>query len=104
MDQLLAYIKANRDYADEFFRTRLPIIKTRKPEGTYFFWLDMRDCGIEWEKLNQTCIEEGHVYLSEGKFFGENYLGFERLNLASPRAQLQTGLEKLEKMVLAHQK
>ena len=104
MDQLLEYIKANQDYADDFFRTRLPMIKTRKPEGTYFFWLDMRNCGIAWDKLNQTCIEEGHVYLSEGKFFGEDYLGFERLNLASPRAQLQTGLEKLEKMVLAHQK
>ena len=101
MDQLLEYLRANRDYADEFFRTRLPMIKTRKPEGTYFFWLDMRNCGMEWETLNQTIIEEGRVYLSEGKFFGSPYLGFERLNLASPRVQLQTGLEKLEKLILS---
>lgn len=101
MDQLLEYIRANRDYADEFFKTRLPMIKTRKPEGTYFFWLDMRECGIPWEEVNEACIREGHVYLSEGKFFGEAYVGFERLNLASPRAQLTKGLEGLEKMILA---
>ena len=92
MDQLLEYIKANRDYADEFFRTRLPMIKTRKPEGTYFFCGSI--CGIAASEraLNQTaCIEEGHVYLSS-KFFGEDCI--RTLNLASPRtSQLQTGLE-----------
>lgn len=101
IDQLLQYIQANRDYAEEFIKTRIPTIKTRKPEGTYFFWLDMRDCGMDWQQLNQQCIEEGHVYLSEGKFFGKEFVGFERINLASPRFQVKEGLEKLEKLILS---
>ncbi|MFQ8582693.1 MAG: hypothetical protein ACLSA6_09260 [Holdemania massiliensis] len=40
--------------------------------------------------------------MSEGKFFGENYLGFERLNLAV--RVLSCRPFENRKMVLAHQK
>ena len=68
-----------------------------KPEGTYLVWMDFRDANIDAKKLKKFIIEEAGLGLSDGFLFGEEGLGFQRLNLACPRSVLKKGLEGLLK-------
>jgi cystathionine beta-lyase len=41
LEQLVAYIDANHDFAESFIRANIPLIKFVKPEATYLAWLDV---------------------------------------------------------------
>jgi cystathionine beta-lyase len=41
LDQLVAYIDANRDFAESFIRANIPLIEFVKPQATYLAWLDV---------------------------------------------------------------
>ena len=62
-------------------------------------WLDCRKLGMEQQTLLDR-IAAAHVRVNDGLFFGEAGRGFIRLNIACPRAQLESALERL-KTVLA---
>jgi len=99
LDQALAYIEGNLLYADDFFRTRVPEIGATVPEGTYLMWLDCRGLNMNAMELERFMVEEAKVGLGEGYWFGPEGEGFERLNVACPRATLAEGLERIERAV-----
>lgn len=94
LEQLLLYLKANRDFAIDYIRKHMPGIKTTIPQATYLLWLDMRDLPIEGD-LMDFCREMAGVAPSPGTFFGSAYGGFARLNFGCPRAVLEEGLGRL---------
>lgn len=98
-NQVTAYIEANMDYAVRFFKERIPRIKATKPDGTYLMWLDCRALGLNGEALEQFMVHQAGVGMGEGRWFGPEAEGFERMNVACPRAILQEGLERLERAV-----
>jgi cystathionine beta-lyase len=97
LKQLLKYLEGNIDYLVDFMQKHLPSVKVMKPEGTYLVWMDFRDANIDTKKLKKFIIEEAGLGLSDGFLFGEEGLGFQRLNLACPRSVLKKGLEGLLK-------
>jgi cystathionine beta-lyase len=97
LEQLLKYLEGNIDYLADFMQKHLPSVKVMKPEGTYLVWMDFRDANIDTKKLKKFIIEEAGLGLSDGFLFGEEGLGFQRLNLACPRSVLKKGLEGLLK-------
>ena len=97
LEQLLKYLEGNIDYLADFMQNHLPSVKVMKPEGTYLVWMDFRDANIDTKKLKKFIIEEAGLGLSDGFLFGEEGLGFQRLNLACPRSVLKKGLEGLLK-------
>jgi cystathionine beta-lyase len=97
LEQLLRYLEGNIDYLVDFMQKYLPSVKVMKPEGTYLVWMDFRDANIDTKKLKKFIIEEAGLGLSDGFLFGEEGLGFQRLNLACPRSVLKKGLEGLLK-------
>jgi cystathionine beta-lyase len=97
LEQLLKYLEGNIDYLVDFMQKHLPSVKVMKPEGTYLVWMDFRDANIDTKKLKKFIIEEAGLGLSDGFLFGEEGLGFQRLNLACPRSVLKKGLEGLLK-------
>ena len=94
------YIKANIDFTASFAAQRLPGVKMRKPEGTYLIWLDFRGLGLSTADLEDLIIQKSGLWLDSGTIFGANGQGFQRINVACPRATLQEALERLEKALL----
>lgn len=96
LDELMAYLQANRDYVVEAVNTRLPGIRTRAPDGTYLMWLDCRSLGLNDAALKRFFVEDAGVGLSPGISFGEQGSGFMRLNIGCPRAVLAEVLRRIE--------
>ena len=95
LEQLLVYLKGNRDYAMDYLRRNIPQIKTTRPQSTYLLWMDMRGLPIDGD-LQDFCTETAKIAPSPGTFFGNAGEGFVRLNFGCPRATLVEGLRRLK--------
>ena len=99
LDELRAYLEDNFDFAEAFFRERLPGLRFLRPEGTYLALIDARGLGLEPAELFRFFMEEARVHLDDGAKFGPALAGFMRLNMASPRPLLGRAFERIEKAV-----
>lgn len=99
LDQLMDYLEANREYLTQTIHAKIEGIKVIQPEGTYLAWLDCRGLPLEKEKIHEFMVQKAGLGLSDGASFGENGLGFQRLNFGCPRATLEKALENLDKAV-----
>jgi cystathionine beta-lyase len=95
LDQLLAYLEANRDWLKRQVDARLPGVRMWKPEGTYLAWLDCRQAGISGNP-HSFFLERACVAVNDGATFGRGGEGFVRLNFACPRATLALAVERME--------
>ncbi|MFH0913921.1 MAG: MalY/PatB family protein [Chloroflexota bacterium] len=99
LEQLLDYLQGNLDFVLECFEKRIPKIKAIKPQGTYLVWLDCRQLGMEDLILRSFLREKARVGLDDGFLFGPGGAGFERMNIACPRAILEEALRRIETAV-----
>ena len=98
MDQVLEYISGNRDYVENYLKEHLPNFVAYKPEGTYFYWVDMRNNGkVPPEKVNDYLNEHG-IYVNAGTFFGPQFEGYSRFNLATTRANVEACMKRLSEI------
>lgn len=72
-----------------------------KQEGTYLVWLDFRGLDITVEELEDLIVNCERLWLDSGRIFGDGGRGFQRINVACPRAVLEKALTKLERAVAA---
>lgn len=94
LDELMAYLKRNRDEAITLLRKELPQLEIFVPEATYLLWLDFSHYGNEKEV--ETRLKEGaKIALNKGSTFGEGGEGFFRFNYGCPHQVMMEGLEKL---------
>lgn len=54
---------------------------------------------LKWDYVEKFMQDEGKIALDEGYIFGEGGKGFERINIACPRAVLEDGLKRIERAV-----
>ena len=94
LDELLAYLEANRDYLMEYVAAHLPGARCHRPEGTFLAWLDCREAGIPGNP-SQFFLERARVALNDGATFGPGGDGFVRLNLGCPRETLTQALDRM---------
>lgn len=97
--QLLEYIEANINYAMEFLSSHIPNIVPIRPEATYLLWLDCRKLGMNNIQLKNFMVEKAGVGMNDGSSFGKEGEGFQRMNVACPRAILKKSLQKIKKAV-----
>ena len=97
LEQVLDYIQANVAFAVRYFEQNIPAIKPVEPQGTYLLWLDCRALGMNDMALRKWMREEARVGLDDGFLFGEGGSGFQRMNLACPRAILEEALARIER-------
>jgi Bifunctional PLP-dependent enzyme with beta-cystathionase and maltose regulon repressor activities len=95
LNELLAYLTANRTVVTEFVTNQLPWIRTTVPQATYLAWFDCRNAGIEGNPY-EFFRREAKVALNDGIPFGAGGEGFVRLNFGCPRALLLEGLERMK--------
>jgi len=99
LDQLLPYLRGNREFLWDFVNRELPKIRMTKPQGTYLAWLDCRELGLDnpYEFFHQ----QARVALNDGRTFGTGGSGFVRLNFGCPRSILEQALNRMKRSLAA---
>ncbi len=95
LDELLGYLKANRDYVCEQVEQRLPGVSVSAPEATYLLWLDCRSLGLTDAELKRFFVRDAGVGMNPGITFGDQGSGFMRLNIGCPRSVLTEVLDRI---------
>jgi cystathionine beta-lyase len=97
--QLLAYLRTNRDLVLDFVAREMPGVKIEAPiEATYLAWLNVSALGL----ADPTGRFEAHgVGLSDGFPFGAPQGSHVRLNFGCPRATLNEALRRMKSALAA---
>ena len=101
LEALLRYVESNYRTVCDFVARRMPRVVVTALEGTYLVWLDCRQLGLDDGAMKRRLIEQGGLWLDEGPKFGPGGEGFQRLNIACPRALLLDGLERMARALAA---
>ncbi len=99
LEELKAYLTENLAFVRGFLQTRIPAVKLVEPQGTYLVCLDCRALGLDDNALDRFVVEKARLWLDGGTMFGAGGSGFQRVNIACPRALLKQALEQLEAAV-----
>lgn len=99
LEQLLAYLQGNIEFAMRYIGERIPGIAPVRPEGTYLLWLDCRGLGLDNAGLRDLFLKKARVALNDGPTFGQGGDGFQRMNLGCPRSVVEQGLKRMEAAV-----
>ncbi|MEG1574776.1 MAG: MalY/PatB family protein [Bacteroidales bacterium] len=97
LEQMLAYVRGNISYIDEFLKNNTPRIKAMIPEASFLLFLDCRELGFSnQEELNVFFVDKAHLGLNSGTMFGPGGEGWMRLNVASPRSVIAKAMTQLK--------
>jgi cysteine-S-conjugate beta-lyase len=96
LDALRAYLAGTRDVVDDYLCTRLPAIRLVPPEAGYLLWLDCRALGMDDVALRDFFIHCCRLGLNPGTDFGPGGGGFMRMNIGTPRRNVEAALGAIE--------
>jgi cystathionine beta-lyase len=94
LDELMAYLDANRRHVESRVRSDLGPVTTELPESTFLAWLDCRDLEVGTAPA-EFFHDKARVALNDGADFGPHGAGFVRLNFATSRAILDQILDRM---------
>jgi cysteine-S-conjugate beta-lyase len=95
LDQVLDYLRGNRDFVFEYIHRNMPSIRMFRAEATYLAWLDCSGTGIK-KNFSEFFLNKARVALNDGVEFGKGGDQFVRLNFACPRQRLSQALERMK--------
>lgn len=96
LKSLLRYLTANRDFAIQYLESKLPAVRTTKPDATYLMWLDCSELQLKPSPYD-FFLKQAKVAFSNGAIFGAGCEQFVRLNFGTTRKILTQGLERLSR-------
>ena len=96
LDELLVYLRKNRDFVVDYLQKNIPSIKPMQPEGTFLMLLDFSDTGLSHQEIKNKLIDEAKLALNDATMFGKQAEKHFRLNFATPRKNIEKALKKLE--------
>lgn len=97
LEQLRDYLDENIRYVKEFVKEKLPKALMTEVQGTYLVWLDFNAYEPDPVKLEKLMQETARVAFDEGYIFGDEGKGFERINVAMPKARLEDCMVRIKK-------
>tara|TARA_B100000945_G_C20425496_1_gene620308 strand:- start:5949 stop:6425 length:477 start_codon:yes stop_codon:yes gene_type:complete len=95
LNEVLSYLKDNRDYVIQFLNKYIPNVRTTCPDATYLMWLDCSQLNLP-SNPQTFFLEEAKLAFSDGFMFGPGGKGFIRLNLACSRILLASALTRMK--------
>ncbi len=98
LDEMNKYVDENIALVKETV-AQIPQINMLNCEGTYLVWLDMNGLGLNDEELDLFLRNECGIIQDPGIWFGENGMGYTRLNVACPRDVLRECLASLKSAI-----
>lgn len=99
LDALKDYLAGNLAFVRGFLESRLPRLRLVEPQGTYLLWINCGGLGLSAPALEELMVHKAKLWLDAGTMFGTGGVGFERINIACPRATLERALLQLEQAV-----
>ena len=82
-----------------FIQDQVPGVHKVPAEATYLAWLDFRETGLKQDEIMDRLVNVGGVGLYSGTEFGEEGIGFFRMNIACARSQLDHGLDGIRRAI-----
>mmetsp|Transcript_2768 Transcript_2768/g.12455 ORF Transcript_2768/g.12455 Transcript_2768/m.12455 type:complete len:99 (-) Transcript_2768:3496-3792(-) len=73
----------------------IPGVTCPVPAGAFYAFFDVSSFGLTSREISTKLLQEGLVAVLPGTDFGANGEGFLRLSYASPRDQIEQGLERI---------
>ncbi len=99
LEELKVYLTENLAFLREFVAAHIPGVRLVEPQGTYLVWLDFGGLSLSVDALDDLIVRKAKLWLDAGTMFGQGGDGFQRINIACPRAVLKKALEQLEQAV-----
>jgi cysteine-S-conjugate beta-lyase len=94
LENVLEVIRDNYHYLRKELNEKVPEITVCSLEGTYLILLDMRKC-IKPELVKEFIQEKCGLAVDYGEWFGKNFEGFIRLNLATNPTYVRKAVENI---------
>ena len=124
LNQVVEYIDGNQDHVESFVKANIPMVKVRKPQGTYLSWLDVtavcdkinaKALAAEASKaqpasmkplapeqiVERHFVKTAKVHLNSGASYGEGGQNHMRMNIATSRKTLDLALNTLARALNA---
>ena len=95
LDELRAYLAANKSLVRAFVENELEGIRLVEAEATYLLWLDCSCFGDKAPQVAEFIRRDTGLFLSEGSQYGKGGENFIRMNIACPQELLVDGLNRL---------
>lgn len=99
LSQLLEYLYDNYMYMKEYIEARFPKLTVTRLEGTYLAWIDCRALGLTSVCIEDSLMEQEHLWINGGTHYGAAGEGFVRINFACPRSTLASGLDRFARWI-----
>lgn len=99
LDELNAYIAANRAEAEGYISSNIARLKVVKGKASYLLWVDCSAVTDDAQLLADHIRRHTGLWLSAGNVYRGNGAQFLRINAACPRARLEDGLKRLKEGV-----
>ena len=99
LDEMLAYVEDNIEFATRYITENIPYVKVIKPEASFLLWLDFRELHLCQSEIMRLLLDKAHLALNDGTMFGTQGTGFARLNIGTPRRVLADALGNLKEAV-----
>lgn len=95
VDALCAYLDGNRRLFEAGMRA-IPGVKVTPLQATYLEWVDFRGLGMAEAEILRRIEGTARIAVSHGGTFGTGGEGFQRFNIATPRARVAEAVERLQ--------
>lgn len=96
LNEALDYIEDNISYVEkEIECITNGRIRVYHPQASFLLWLDCRGLGLDHDHLVKFFVNEGKLALNDGAIFGDEGIGFMRMNVATSRTMIDEGLQHI---------
>ena len=92
VEALIPYIYGNYQYLVDVLGAQYPALQVSPLEATYLVWIDVTPLGVDEEVIQNALQAAGVAVQTKSDFFEEGSLHM-RVNIATPRAQLEKGVQ-----------
>ena len=96
LEELKSYLEGNRKFIEDFLMKEIPEVSLLPLEGTYLVWFDFRKLGLTNDELETMVVEEMKLWFDGGIMFGEEGIGFQRMNIACPRSVIEKAMIQMK--------
>lgn len=99
LEQMLSYVEQNILFVERYLHDYIPRIKMMRPQASFLVWLDCRELNLPEDGLSAFFVDKVRLALNNGIMFGPQGKGYMRMNVGTPRVNLEVAMERLRNAV-----
>jgi cystathionine beta-lyase len=101
LEELIGYLTKNVSITREFINNEMPGVHLIEPESTFLLWIDFRELRIPHKKLVKLMIDTAGLGLSDGRLFGTDGEGFQRMNIGCTSAIVEEAMLRMKRALFS---